>query len=447
LEPDPFSYINAIILQSSQISHVGLIIGFVVILVLLLCSALISGSEVAYFSLSPKCIHNLKTNPTKRNNAALKLLKNPELLLGTILVANNFINIGIVILSTYVSSPIIDFIDNDILKIIFQLVVITFILLLIGELMPKVLASKYPNRFALLMSLPLQFISKVFWPISIILVKSTNFINKRLKNRKQNISMNELSQAIELASDDLDEEKEILEGIVNFSNIEVKAIMKPRMDVVSLDYNDTFNKLISVIVDTGYSRLPVYKENFDNIKGVLYIKDVLPFLTIENKDEFLWQKLIRPHYQIPETKKINDLLEDFQKRKLHMAIVKDEYGGTSGVVTLEDILEEIVGEIIDESDHVSELYQKLGENTWEFIGKTSLTDFCKIVDLDYDLFEDVRGDNDSLAGLILQLKGNIPIKNEIVKFNKFEFKITAVDQRRIKKIEVKIIHKKDDRKK
>lgn len=444
LEPDPFSYINAIILQSNQISHLGLIVGFLVILVLLLCSALISGSEIAYFSLSPKSLHNLKTNPTKRHIAALKLLKNPELLLGTILVANNFINIGIVILSTYVTSPIIDFIENDILKIIFQLAIITFVLLLIGELMPKVLASKYPNRFALLMALPLQFISKVFWPISIILVKSTHFINKRLKNKKHNISMDDLSQAIELASDDLDEEKEILEGIVNFSNIEVKAIMKPRMDVISLDYNDSFNKVISVIVETGYSRLPVYKENFDNIKGVLYIKDILPFLTIENKDEFIWQKLIRPHYQIPETKKINDLLEDFQKRKLHMAIVKDEYGGTSGVVTLEDILEEIVGEIIDESDHVSELYQKLGEHNWEFIGKTSLTDFCKIIDIDYDLFENVRGDNDSLAGLILELKGNIPQKNEIVKFDKFEFKITAVDQRKIKKIEVKIIQNKKD---
>jgi len=449
LEPDPFSYINAIILQSNQINHLGLIIGFVVVFILLLCSALISGSEVAYFSLLPKSIHNLRSNPSKRNNASLKLLKNPELLLATILVANNFINIGIVILSTYLTTPIIDFIENDIIKIIFQLVVITFVLLLLGELMPKILASKYSRRFAVFMAIPLTIISKIFYPISIVLIKSTSFINKKLKSRKQNISMDELSQAIELASDDLDEEKEILEGIVNFSNIEVKAIMKPRMDVVAIEYNNSFNKVISVIVETGYSRLPVYKESFDNIKGVLYIKDLLAFVNIENKDNFVWQKLIRPHYQIPETKKINDLLEDFQKRKMHMAIVKDEYGGTSGVVTLEDILEEIVGEITDESDLVSELYQKLNENTWEFIGKASLTDFCKIIDEDYELFDDVRGDNDSLAGLILELKGNIPTKNEIVKFDKFEFKITAVDQRRIKKIEVKRIIKKnsDDNKK
>jgi gliding motility-associated protein GldE len=439
LESDPYSYITAIILQSGEIHQTGLIIGLVVIFLLLLCSALISGSEVAYFSLSPKNIHYLESNKNPRHNIALKLLDKPEQLLATILVANNFTNIGIVIISTYVTHPLFTFIESETLTIIFQLVVITFILLLFGELMPKVYATRYPRRFAIFMSVPLQISTKIFWPISILLVNSTHFINKRLKKRKQNISMDELSQAIELASDDLYEEKNILEGIVNFSNIDVKAIMKPRMDVVGIELKETFNKAISVIIETGFSRLPVYEETFDNIKGVLYIKDLLPFLNTENKDEFSWQHLIRPYYQIPETKKINDLLEDFQRRKLHMAIVKDEYGGTSGIVTMEDILEEIVGEITDESDHPSEQFTKTGPNTWEFIAKTSLTDFCRIVDADYEEFEQIRGDSDSLAGLILELVGEIPTKNEHINFNKYHFKIIAVDQRRIKKIEVKIL--------
>ena len=444
MDSDPYSLFSGIIIQINNLNQTGLLVGIAIIVILLIASALISGSEIAFFSLSPQNIKDLSEHKNKRSKTVLYLLKNPENLLATILVANNFVNVAIVIFATYVTNPLIRFIENDTLTIIFQLVVVTFGLLIFGELMPKVYASRYPQKFATSMSIPLKIASRLFWPLSIILVKSTSVINKHLKKHRQNISMDELSQAIELASGDLNEEKDILEGIVNFSNIEVKAIMKPRMDIIALDYSESFTKVLSVIVETGLSRIPVFNKNIDNIKGVLYIKDLLPYLNSNKKDVFDWQKLIRPHYQIPETKKINDLMEDFQAKKLHMAIIIDEYGGTSGIVTMEDILEEIVGEITDESDSVLENFKEINDNTWEFIAKTLITDFCKIVDAEYEDFEEVRGESDTLAGLILELNGKIPIKNEEFLFQKYLFTVKAVDKKSIKKIEVKIIHTKDE---
>ncbi len=366
----------------------------------------------------------------------LKLLNKPEFLLATILVANNFINVGIVILSAYVTAPLLHTIESEALRFLIQVVVVSFLLLLFGELMPKVYANKFARKYAMSIAIPLNLISKLFYPVSALLTKSTNVINKRLRKRHKNISMDELSQAIELASENLVDEREMLEGIVNFSNIQVKEIMKPRLSIVGLDISSDINKLLSVIVDSGYSRLPVYKDNLDNIQGILYAKDLLSYLNQKEKKDFTWQNLIRNFYFVPESKKISTLLEKFQQKKIHLAIVVDEYGGTSGLVTLEDILEEIVGEIIDESDMEENLSVKTGKHTWEFDARISLNDFCKIVEYDSKTFDDIRGDADSLAGLILEIKGEMPDKNENVPYKNFVFTIKSVDNRRIKSIKV-----------
>lgn len=401
---------------------------------------MVSGSEVAFFSLSPKDKNKIKHGKTKTALLLQKLLSKPEFLLATILVANNFINVAIVILSTYLSAYLLAGIDTQILYILLQMVGVTFIILLFGEMIPKIYASKYPARIARTMAYPLNFAGKIFYPLAFVLTKSTNLVNKRLKKKhKTDISIEELSQAIELASDDLKDDKEMLEGIVNSANLEAKEILTSRVDVFAIEYKDKFTKVIGQIVESGFSRIPVYVDNLDNVKGVLYIKDVLPYINLQNKEEFKWQKLIRPHFIVPETKKINDLLSDFQNKKLHIAIVVDEYGGVSGLVTLEDILEEFVGEIIDESDIEEENFVRINNDTYEFDAKTSIVDFCKVVDIDYSVFHEIKGDADTLAGLVLEVNGEIPVKNDKMTIKDFEFTITAADDRRIKKIKVKTL--------
>jgi gliding motility-associated protein GldE len=404
---------------------------------------MISGSEVAFFSLSPKDLNKLKHSKTKSSKLIEKILNNPEQLLATILVSNNSVNVAIVIISTYVSTYIFSGIKNEVLYILIQLVGVTFIILLFGELMPKIYASKYPLKVAKMMVMPINFANKMFFPLSFLLINSTKIVNRRLeKKHRPNISIEELSHAIELASHELKDDKEMLEGIVNSSNLEVKEIMTARVDVFALEYNCKFPKALDQIIDSAFSRIPVYVENLDNIKGVLYIKDVLPYIKLQNKDDFKWQKLIRPHFIVPETKKIYELLSDFQNKKLHVAVVVDEYGGVSGLVTLEDILEEFVGEINDESDTEEDTFVKIDNDTFEFDAKTSIVDFCKIVDVDYAIFQDIRGESDSLAGLILEFSGDIPEKNSQIKIVNFIFTITSADDRRIKKIKVKITHEK-----
>lgn len=414
-----------------------LAIGIAVMILLLFFSAMVSGSEIAYFSLSASDKYELDKNNSVRAKLVRKLLRNPEKLLATILVANNFINVGIVILSTYITHPLFVNIESEAVTFLIQVIGVTFLLLLFGELMPKVYANQFSLKHAIRMGRALSFSTRLFSPISSILTSSTKIINKRLKKRQQNLSMDELSHAIELASDDLSDEKNMLEGIVKFSNIHVREIMRPRMEVVALELSFTLNKVISVIVESGYSRIPVYEDNFDHIIGILYIKDLLPHLKVEDKETFNWQQLIREHYFVPESKKISELLEEFQQKKIHMAIVIDEYGGSSGLVTMEDILEEIVGEITDESDDESLPYKKLEDDIWEFTASVSLNDFCKIMDYDFNLFNEIRGDADSLAGLILENLGDIPEKNEEIRIGGFIFKITSVDNRRIKTVEVR----------
>ncbi len=406
----------------------------VVLILLLISSALLSGSEVAYFSLSPSDISGLKHSRKKRDQLLLQLYHRPEYLLGTILVGNNFVNIAIVIFTTFLTNRLVDFSQARTLGILVQVVGITFLLLLFGEIMPKIYATQKRISWARLMAWPLKITSWVFYPLIVLLVSSTSIIKKRLARKNQNISIDELSDALELSSEGALEDEKILKGITKFGNLDVQEIMTPRVDIFAIDIRTPFRRLLSEIIREGYSRVPVYNKTFDHVKGVLYIKDILPHL--HKKDSFKWQTLIRPPYFVPESKKINDLLEEFQLNKIHIAIVIDEYGGTSGIVTLEDIIEEIVGEIADEHDDEEELYRKTGENRYLFEGKILLNDFSKVLHLEDDYFDEIRGEAETLAGLILELRGKIPEKGETLRYRHFTFQVRDADKRRIKKIEV-----------
>jgi len=411
----------------------GFYLGLIVLCGLLILSALFSGSEVAYFSLTPAEIKELEDKSKK--SKVLTNLSNPEQLLATLLVANNLINVGVVILSTFLTLSVFDFSQAPVFGFIFQTVIITFILLLFGEILPKLLASNRALRFAEVVAPLISAMIIVLKPLSKLLIHSSTIINKRVAT-PQKISMDELGDAIELTAEELAEERQILEGIVSFTSTIVSEIMKPRIDVVALDFNTSYEKLREVVIESGYSRIPIYNESFDDIKGILYVKDLIPHIQKDNT--FRWQNLIRPPYFVPESKKINDLLTEFQLKHIHMAIVVDEYGGTSGIVTLEDILEEIVGEISDESDDDERLYTKIDDKNYIFEAKVMLNDFCKIVGCDDDIFDDVRGDAETIAGLILEKTGQIPKQNEKVDCKQFTFTIDAVDNRRIKRVRVKI---------
>jgi putative hemolysin len=417
-------------------------IGFLVIIVLLIGSALMSASEVAYFSFRPEDIENFKSDKNKKSQAVLRLYNNPEKLLSTVLVVNNTINIAIVLLAAYLSSRMFDFSSEPVLGFIINVVVITFLLLFFGEVMPKVYASRNNIGIALLMAYPLTLLEKIFQPVTSFLIFSTSFVKRRTGTRRSNISMDDLSDALELTSDNFDEDEKILKGIVNFGNINVSAIMCSRIDVTAIDIKSGFDKIVPVIISSGFSRIPVYSGSFDTVKGILYAKDVLPYTN--NPCGFKWQALLRPPYFVPETKKINDLLKEFQTRKIHMAVVIDEYGGTSGIVTLEDILEEIVGDISDESDEEEILFRKLDEKTYIFEAKILLNDFCKVLEIDDDTFDEVRGESETLAGLILELTGEIPQKDQEIEFGNFMFRIISADKRRIKEIRVEIIRNNAD---
>ncbi len=415
--------------------NISIIAEICAMILLLFFSALISGSEVAMFSLSPQNMREIEETQNRRNEKLLELLRMPEKLLATILIANNFVNIAIVILSTYLTSSLFDFSHAPTVGFIVQVLIVTFLLLLFGEIIPKVYAAHFSLRFSRYMALPLIFLEKVFRPLGTILIKSTSFVNKRI-SKKQNISMDDLSQALELTADEISDEMEILEGIVKFGNINVDEIMKARVDVIAVDIHTSFSKLKQTIIDSGFSRIPVYDGAFDNVQGILYVKDLLPHHHKPNT--FRWQSLIRPPYFVPETKKISDLLEEFQTKKNHMAIVVDEYGGTSGLISMEDILEEIVGDITDEHDDEHKLYTIEDDGSYLFEGKTLLNDFFKLIAIDNNVFDEIKGDADTLAGLILEMKGEIPQKKESFEYQGFKFIIEAVDNRRIKKIRFKL---------
>ncbi len=413
-----------------------LIFAYIFEIILIFFSALISGSEIAFFSLSPQKLKKLKKSALKSEKLIFKLLKNPEELLATILISNNFINISIVILSTFLINKTFDFSGNLILGFWIEVIFVSFLILLFGEILPKVYATQYPINFATFMVYPISFLEKILKPFNNLLISFTSVVNKKL-HKKKNISLNDLSNALDLTSNkDLEKEKDILEGIVNFANIDVKEIMKARVNIFAIEKNTNFDILIKKIAENNYSRIPIFNENLDNIKGILHKKVLLPFL--EKNKNFNWQNLMNEVFYVPETKKIKDLLEEFQNTRKHLAIVVDEYGGTSGIVTLEDILEEIVGEIQNELNEEELNYKKIDDKNYEFKGKILLNDFCKIIDVDYFIFDEIKKESETLAGLILEIKKEIPKKNDIIKFNKFIFTIQEVDKRKINKIKIKI---------
>lgn len=416
--------------------NLGLIIELIVILLLLAASALVSGAEVAFFSLGPNERNQLNLKNSKAARRVLTLLVKPEDLLATLLIANNLVNMGIVILSTWVTASLLSFTGYPVLKFIIQIVLITFVILLFGEVLPKIYATRHSLRLAQFMSIPVLTLERILRPVNRVLIGSTSLVRKRLKDQSAPLTMDELSEALVLTGQELVEEEKILKGIVRFGNIEVGEIMRPRVDVYSLDIKEPFRSVFDRMIELGYSRFPVYQKDLDDIRGILYVKDLLSH--VQKTNSFRWQSLIRPAFFIPENKRINDLLQEFRQNKMHMAIVVDEYGGTSGLITLEDILEEIVGEIRDESDDEDTMIQKIGEKSYLCNGKTSLHDLVKALELDEDYFEQVKGGSETLAGLILELKGEIPEPGERIQLNYLTFVIKSRDDRRIKEIEIKI---------
>jgi len=435
LDEDPQQL--TILLQNLTTNNIdiNLLLASIATLSLLFCSAMISGSEVAYFSLDAS---KWKEEVDKTSITQIKkLLHKPNHLLATILISNNFINVAIIILSTYTTNSVLDYAKYPIFSFIIQVVVVTFALLLLGEVIPKVYANQKALTFAKRMSGPLSLLSTLFKPLSQLLVSSTSVIEKRFNAKSYQISIDELSSALDLAgeNDTKEEEKRILRSIVKFGNIQVKEIMKSRVDVSALEQNTPFEVVKKLVISSGYSRIPVYRDNFDTVIGIIYIKDLLPFL---NHTDFEWSNLIRTPFFVPEGKMIDDLMREFQEKKIHLAIVVDEYGGTSGIVTLEDIIEEIVGDINDEFDDDGIQFSKLDCSNYIFEGKTSLNDVLKTINGEIDFFDPIKGESDTLAGLILELKGNIPENGEMLNYEQYSFTVESVDKTRVKRIKVTI---------
>ena len=407
------------------------------LLLLLAISGLVSGSEVAFFSLTEDDLEKMSSSGETRSTKAAVLMKEPRSLLATILIVNNLVNILIITLSAFVTWRIVGDKNAAGLALIILTTVITITIIFFGEIIPKVYASSRSYRFALLTAPFLFTASKVFKPLSWFLMALSSLIEKRIQRKGYNLSVDEMNQALDITTETeaTEEEKGILKGIVNFGTLSVKQVMKSRVDIMALDIETDFHELMDQINKTGYSRIPIYAETVDKIEGILYIKDLLPHL--EKDEDFKWQTLLRPGLYVPESKKIDDLFKDFQEKQVHMAIVVDEYGGTEGLITLEDIIEEIVGEINDEFDEEGDVtYNKLDNNTFVFEGKTSLNDFCKLVQVDADLFDEIKGESESLGGLILEINQKLPKAGEKIRYGNFYFTIVAVDQKKIKRVRV-----------
>lgn len=430
MDPEPsFNFIYTL--------DTDLVFGFIAIFALLFCSALVSGAEVALFSLSQKDIDDTLLEHPSKGKIISNLLEKPKKLLATLLVANNFINIGVVILFSFVGHNIFSAIVSPLLKFILEVVLVTFLILLFGEVLPKVYANRNNVKFAKLIAYPLAGLDIVLSPISLPMRKITIYLHNKLGKQKTNFSVDQLSQALELTDTEetSTEEQKILEGIVSFGNTDTKQVMSPRIDIFALEIEESFAVIYAKIVEKGFSRIPVYKDNIDQIEGVLFVKDLLPHI---DKDDFDWKSLLREPFFVPENKKIDNLLKDFQTKKSHLAIVVDEYGGTSGLVSLEDIIEEIVGDISDEFDDENVNYSKIDDKNYLFEGKTNLKDFYRIIDVDEDLFEVKKGEAETLAGFILEIIGNFPKKDQKITYKNCVFSVEAVDKKRIKQIKVTI---------
>jgi len=433
LDIEPPSLLLISLITVPQITSIA------ILLVLLLCSALISGAEVAFFSLSSIDLNPDEDRTQSRRIALVKkLLSDPKKLLATILVANNLINIAIILLFASITPLFFDGIANPRLKFIVEVVIVTFLILFFGEILPKIYASRNKISFSSFMAYPINVLNTLFTPLSNPMRSITLFMEERFGKQKSHISVDQLSQALELTSeeDTTQEEQKILQSIVTFGNTDTKNVMRPRMDIFALNEDASFKDIMPEIISRGYSRIPVYKESIDTITGILYAKDLLPYFDLET---FEWQSLKRETYFVPENKKLDDLLNEFKDRKMHLAIVVDEYGGTSGLISLEDIIEEIVGEISDEFDDDDLVFSKLDDTTFVFDGKTPLKDFYKAVKiLDIKPFEDAKGEAETLAGFLLEITRGFPKKNEIITFHNYSFTIEAFENKRIKQIKISI---------
>ena len=417
----------------------GVVLAAILAAFLLLLSGFASGSEIAFFSLSPQDLDELDPDRRSDDKSIVMLRDDSERTLATILIANNFVNVTIIMLCNFIFSSLVKF-KSEWLEFFFITVLLTFLLLLFGEIMPKVYSRQTPLKFCRRVVGGVLFLRKLFWPLETILIRSGMLAEKVLQKENRQLSVDDLEQALELTDkNDIKEEQSMLQGIIRFGDETAKEVMTSRQDIVDLDIRSSYADVLKCVVENNYSRIPVYQDNTDNIRGVLYIKDLLPHLG--KPASFRWQSLIRPPYFVPETKKIDDLLREFQDNKVHIAIVVDEFGGTCGIVTLEDILEEIVGEINDEFDEDEKTYSKLNYNTYIFEGKTLLSDFCRILQISDDEFADVEGDADTLAGLLLEIKGEFLSMHEKIDYLNYTFEVVGLEERRISKVKV-IVHDK-----
>lgn len=440
MDPDPLSFLlNFMVLDSVFALKI------VVLLVLLACSGLISGAEVAFFGLSPTDVNAISEEGTSKGSFIVSLLERPKKLLATILIANNAINIGIVLLFSAIGDTIfaqINYLIFGVLSVRFllEVVVATFLILMFGEILPKVYANRNQKSFAHFMVYPLKVLDFLFSPLSLPMRSGTIFLYNKLGKQKSSLSVDHLSQALELTSegDTTREEQKILEGIVTFGNTDTKQVMRPRIDIFALSEVMKFLEVIEEIKQHGYSRIPVFSENMDNVLGVLYVKDLLPYIDRKNFD---WLSLIREPYFVPENKKLDDLLVEFQDKKIHLAIVVDEYGGTSGIVTLEDIIEEIVGDISDEFDDEDLVYSKLDDFNYVFDGKTTLKDFYRVAKIEDEAsFEEQKGESETIAGFVLEISGSFPKRGEKVQFKNYQFLVESLDRKRLKQIKITLPH-------
>lgn len=421
------------------VPNFGAIVALTIAIVLLFASACISGSEVAIFSLSPRDLDRLDEDENPRDALVRQLLEQQEQLMAAILTGNNFVNVSITMLFTYFFAQVMPVSLNPVwLIFLTETVLLTFVLLLFGEILPKVYAQHHPLKFSRLMSPMLQLMMKLFYPLVVLLVKSMGGLNRRLADKmSEDVTMDDLSDALKVTTQVRNDEKKMLEGIIEFGDKTVKDAMTTRSEMVTLDVETPFSKVLTLVVDQKYSRMPVIEGTEDHIKGILYIKDLLPYLNRD--DRFAWQTLLREPYYVPENKPIDDLLDDFRSKRLHMAIVVDEFGGTSGLITMEDVLEEIVGEIHDEYDEDEKTWQKVGQKEWIFEARTSLTDFCKITGLDIDDDLGEKADNcESIGGLLLEIKQNFPRVHEVIRFKGIEFTVLSMERRRVDRVRVLI---------
>ncbi|HEX8577498.1 MAG TPA: gliding motility-associated protein GldE [Flavobacterium sp.] len=431
LEPPSFSFIEHL--------DTNILFGSLGIILLLFCTAIVSGAEVAFFSILQKDLDEAAKEHPAKIQIITRLLEKPKKLLATLLVANNFINIGIVILFSFIGENVFASIASPVLKFVVEVIFVTFLILLFGEVLPKIYANRNNIKFALKIVYPISVLDKLLSPISLPMREVSIYLHEKLGSQKSNFSVDQLSQALELTSTEetSTEEQKILEGIVSFGNTDTKQVMSPRIDIFALEITENFETIFPKIVEKGFSRIPVYRDNIDQIEGVLFVKDLIPYI---DHTSFEWTTLLREPFFVPENKKLDNLLKDFQAMKSHLAIVVDEYGGTSGLVSLEDIIEEIVGDISDEFDDENINYSQIDDHNFLFEGKIYLKDFYRIVDVDEDVFESSKGEAETLAGLILEILGNFPKKGQKIAFANCLFKIESLDNKRIKQVKVTLGH-------